>query len=119
MELMYDKFLAKLVVNSAFKLSRKPYLMRSSQSDPYNAADLTLSEWGTQQIQGGFPRIKDSMLLEETGDRKIILKLLVCLYNFQTARVGINTILNTYMSQTEGFFSYDLVPTKTANDVVF
>eukprot|EP00536_Pseudo-nitzschia_multiseries_P019480 jgi/Psemu1/232548/e_gw1.5085.1.1 len=83
MELMYDKFLAKLIVDSAFKLSRKPYLLRSSQGDPFNAADLTvnraatsvrqLSEWGMQQIQGGFPRMKDSMLLEEAGDRKMII----------------------------------------------
>eukprot|EP00536_Pseudo-nitzschia_multiseries_P016166 jgi/Psemu1/45146/gm1.45146_g len=63
-----------------------------------------MSEWGMRQIQ-------------ETGDRRIILKFVVLLYNFQTAKVGINTILNTYMSQTEGFFSYGLVPTETANDV--
>eukprot|EP00536_Pseudo-nitzschia_multiseries_P019296 jgi/Psemu1/59906/gm1.59906_g len=96
MELMYDKYLAKLIVNSAFKLFRKPFLI-----------------WNPR----GFPRMKDSILLEETGDRKIILKLLVCLYNFQTAKIGINTILNTYMSRTEGFFSYELVPTETADDV--
>eukprot|EP00536_Pseudo-nitzschia_multiseries_P004511 jgi/Psemu1/10126/gm1.10126_g len=41
MELMYNKYLAKLVVDSALKLSRKPYLMWSCQSDPFNAADLT------------------------------------------------------------------------------
>eukprot|EP00536_Pseudo-nitzschia_multiseries_P003891 jgi/Psemu1/8794/gm1.8794_g len=76
-----------------------------------------MSEWGMRQIQGGFPRLKDNMLLEETGDRRIILKLVVLLYNFQTAKVGINTILNTYMSQTKGFFSYGLVPTETANNV--
>eukprot|EP00536_Pseudo-nitzschia_multiseries_P013111 jgi/Psemu1/34223/gm1.34223_g len=57
MEVMYDKFLAKVVVNSAFKLSKKPYyLIWSSQSDPFNAAALIvncaatsvrqLSEWG-------------------------------------------------------------------------
>ena len=84
MELMYNKFLvAKVVVNSTFKLSRKPFLMRSSQGDPFNAADLIvnraatsirqLSEWGMRQIQGVFPQMKDSILLEETGDRTIIL----------------------------------------------
>eukprot|EP00536_Pseudo-nitzschia_multiseries_P011309 jgi/Psemu1/28463/gm1.28463_g len=79
-----------------------------------------MSEWGMRQIQGGFPRLKDNMLLEETGDRRrIILKLLMLMYkNFHTARVGINTILNTYMSQTNGFFSYNFVPTETANDVL-
>eukprot|EP00536_Pseudo-nitzschia_multiseries_P016010 jgi/Psemu1/44585/gm1.44585_g len=81
-----------------------------------------MSEWGMRQIQGGFPQLKDNMLLKQTGDRRVILKLVVLLYNFQTAKVGINTILNTYMSQTEGFklygfFSYNLVPTETTNDV--
>eukprot|EP00536_Pseudo-nitzschia_multiseries_P003564 jgi/Psemu1/8106/gm1.8106_g len=76
-----------------------------------------MSEWGMRQIQGGFPRLKDNMLLEETRYRRIILKLVVLLYSFQTAKVGINTILNTYMSQTEGFFSYGLLPTETANNV--
>eukprot|EP00536_Pseudo-nitzschia_multiseries_P007318 jgi/Psemu1/17682/gm1.17682_g len=54
-----------------------------------------MSEWGMRQIQGGFPQLKDNMLLEETGDRRIILKLVVVLYNFQTTKVGINTTLNT------------------------
>eukprot|EP00536_Pseudo-nitzschia_multiseries_P018626 jgi/Psemu1/56517/gm1.56517_g len=48
MELMYyERFLLvakKVVVDPAFKLSKKPYyyLMRSSQSDPFNAAALLL-----------------------------------------------------------------------------
>eukprot|EP00536_Pseudo-nitzschia_multiseries_P009850 jgi/Psemu1/67168/estExt_Genemark1.C_2860047 len=41
-----------------------------------------MSEWGMRQIQGGFPRLKDNMLVEEMGDRRIILKLVVLLYNF-------------------------------------
>eukprot|EP00536_Pseudo-nitzschia_multiseries_P005783 jgi/Psemu1/13521/gm1.13521_g len=97
----------------SFKLSKKPYLMWSSQSNPFNAAALTVNCAATS-IQGGFPQMKDSMFLEETGDRKIILKLIISfLYNFQTARVEINTILNTYMSETKGYFSHELVPTET------
>eukprot|EP00536_Pseudo-nitzschia_multiseries_P006357 jgi/Psemu1/65555/estExt_Genemark1.C_1340006 len=149
MQLMYQLYMVKVVVDSAFMLSTNDYLVRSSQYDPLTAPveipegtpneeatamkqctvcnaitvnrDATsvrqMSEWGMRQIQGGFPRLKDNMLLEETGDRRIILKLVVVLYNFQTAKVGINTILNTYMSETEGFFSYSSVPTETANDV--
>ena len=34
-------------------------------------------------IQGSFPRLKDNMLLEDFGDQKIIMNLVVALYNFQ------------------------------------
>eukprot|EP00536_Pseudo-nitzschia_multiseries_P006182 jgi/Psemu1/14652/gm1.14652_g len=51
MELMYNRFLAKVVVDSAFKLSRKPYLMRSRQSGPpFNAAALTVNRVATSSV---------------------------------------------------------------------
>ena len=57
-------------------------------------------------IQGQFPRMKDNLQLEEFGERKVILQLMVLLYNYQASKVGINQILNTFMSKTEGFYSY-------------
>eukprot|EP00536_Pseudo-nitzschia_multiseries_P013832 jgi/Psemu1/36545/gm1.36545_g len=44
----------------------------STQADYglYEKMEL-LSEWEMQQIQGGFPQMKDSMLLEERGDRRL------------------------------------------------
>ena len=60
--------------------------------------------------------MKDNMLLEDNGERKIILNLMVLLYNYQTSKVQINTILNTFISETKGFFSYGLVPTDTADN---
>ena len=65
-----------------------------------------LSEHGMQMIQGQFPRLKDNLQYEVFGERKIILYLMVLLYNFQTEKVGINQILNTFMSRTRGFESY-------------
>ena len=44
-----------------------------------------LSEWGMQMIEGSFPMLKDLLLFEERGDRKVILQLIVHLYHFQTA----------------------------------
>ena len=60
-----------------------------------------------RMIQGQFPRLKDRMRFEEFGERKVILKLMVLLYNYQTGQVGINHIKNSYMSNTKGFYSYD------------
>lgn len=41
---------------------------------------------------------------------------MVLLFNFQASTVGINQILNSFMSQTEGFYSYGVI-TETANDL--
>ena len=56
-----------------------------------------MSEWGMRMIQGQFPRIKDPMFLEELGDRRIIMNLLINLYNFQCSTIGHNQILSTFM----------------------
>ena len=60
-----------------------------------------------RMIQGQFPRLKDPLQLEEFGERKVVLKLMVLLYNYQTSKVGMNQILNTFMSRTKGFESYE------------
>ena len=65
-----------------------------------------LSEHGMRMIQGQFPRLKDNLQLEEFGERKVVLHLLVLLYNYQTSKVGMNQILNSFMSKTKGFESY-------------
>ena len=119
---VYDCFNAKLVVDSAFKLAERNYLIRSSNEMPATAGaykialneDATsvqqLAEHGMRMIQGQFPRMCDNITYEEYGEQKIILNLLVLLYNFQASTVGINMILNTYMSQTKGFYSYGVLP---------
>ena len=77
-----------------------------------------LSEWGMRIIHGQFPRIKDPLIYAEKGERNIILRLLVHLYNFQTSQVGINTILNSYMQKGNNtFFGHAPLPA-TANDML-
>ena len=55
------------------------------------------SEWGMHAFQASFPRIKDRITLEERGQWKLMIKLMIYLYNLRTRRVGINQILNVYM----------------------
>ena len=42
-------------------------------------------------------------MCKEIGERRVVLHLLVLLHNCQTSEVGINQILNTFMSKTKGF----------------
>ena len=54
------------------------------------------------------PTERSPLPYEEFGERKVILKLQVLLYNYQTSTIGINPILNLFMSRTEGFYSYKI-----------
>ena len=119
MRSLYDEYDVKVVVDSAF-MSKQDYLIESSQKDPMtkgahgvhlNRAATSvrqLSEWGMRMIQGQFPRLKDPLQFEEFGERRIIVNLMVVLYNYQTSTVGINEILLSFMSKTKGFRSYSL-----------
>ena len=114
MQSLFNQHGVKVVVDSAFKVSRNESacLIKSSQEDPVvdghsllvNRAATSVrqpSEWGMRTIQAQFPRLKDPLAYEERGERKVILQLMVNLYNFQTTKVGINQILNTYMPKVE------------------
>ena len=57
-------------------------------------------------IQCAFPRLKDSLQYEEEGGRKIILRLMMHIYNFQTYNVGHNIILNSYMHKQSIYKAY-------------
>ena len=127
MKAVYDTAGGKVVVDSAFKVSAKDYLIRTSQEDSQDERGLLLnrqatsirqlSEWGMRMIEGSFPRLKDPLKFEENGDRQVILRLMVHLYNFQTAQVGINQIMNSYMDKT-GHFGGAAI-NEDANDFFF
>lgn len=64
-------------------------------------------------IQALFPRLKEPLLFEEDGDRFIILRLMVNLYNYQTERMGATQIFNSFANDETDFFDnmdefYDL-----------
>ena len=116
MEDLYREHLCKVVIDFAFNLQGRKFLIESSQTnptDPYALAlnnDATklwqLSEHGMRQIQAQFPWLKDRLLFEEFDERKVILNLMILMYNFNTAKIGINEILNSFMSKTKGFYDY-------------
>lgn len=107
----------KIVVDSAFKLENKRFLLRSSQQDPIGPPERLslnraatsvrqLSEWGMRMIQAQFPRLKDPLLYEENGERRVILTLMTRLYNYNVSKVGINQILNVFMRESDDNYTY-------------
>jgi hypothetical protein len=50
-----------------------------------------------QAFQGLFPQLKEKIRFEERGERKIMMNLMVLLYNFGAFKVGQNQIRNVYM----------------------
>lgn len=114
MEKVFDDHGAIVVVDSAFNMQNKDYLVKSSQQDPTNAAELLtnrdatsirqLSEWGMRMLQAQFPRMKDRIAYEEKGERRVILNLMVLLYNFQCSRIGHNQIFTTFMNDEDNYY---------------
>ena len=51
-----------------------------------------------RSIQFLFPRLKDRFIYEEGGEQRIVLKMIVLLYNLRARLVGINQIRNVYLA---------------------
>jgi DDE superfamily endonuclease len=106
---------AQVVVDSAFSKDNRPSLVKSHQNimdrlgnireSENRFRDATsvrqMAEWGMRGLQGSFPRLKDRLIYEERGERKIILHLIVLLYNFRASTVGINQIQSSFMPHLE------------------
>ena len=105
----------RVVVDSAFGKQDRNSLIKSyannidqqgraRQSTSVNR-DATsvqqLSEWGMQGLQGSFPRLKERILWEERGERKLLLQLAIYLYNYCTEMVGFNQIATVYKQALE------------------
>ena len=55
------------------------------------------------------------MFYEEHGERRVILNLMVLLYNFQCSCVGHNMILSSFMHSENYYYGHTWVPTAVAN----
>lgn len=106
---------AQVVVDSAFNKDRWPCLIKSRQNIIDNQGNVRensqvfrsatsvrqMAEWGMRGLQGSFPRLLDRLDYEERGERKIILNLVVLLYNFRASTVGMNQIRAVYTPHLE------------------
>ena len=112
LQMVFDETGGKVVVDSAFRMANNNFIIKSSQNVPNGnrlavrkARDATKlrqsSEWGMGGFQSSFPRTQDEMPLETRGERRLILKLLVYLFNYRTNVVGCNQIRSTFMPNLE------------------
>ena len=96
-------------VDSAFAKNDYPFLIKSNKPSVDMTADEIAvardatsmrqsAEWGMRAFQASFPRVKDRISFERNGQRKMMVKLMLLLYNLRARRVGINQILNVYMA---------------------
>ena len=75
-----------------------------------------ISEWRMRMIQAQFPRLKDSITIADATERRIILRLVVHLYKFQSSIVRINEILNLFI-ENDGYYNYPNI-TEDANHLL-
>ena len=54
-----------------------------------------------REMQGSFPRIKDRLDFEMTGERKFVIMSMVLLYNYRASKVGMNQIRTTYLPRLD------------------
>ena len=96
-------------VDSAFAKNDYPFLIKSNKPSVDMTADEVAiardatsmrqsAEWGMRAFQASFPRVKDRILFEGRGRRKMMIKMMLLLFNLRARMVGINQILNVYMA---------------------
>jgi len=122
LESVYDRDGAQCTVDSAFGNITREFLIKSSQElihinnhhDRQIARDATSmrqsAEWGMHAFQSSMPRIKDRMVFEERGERKVTLSLMILLYNFRANLVGINQLNSFYAAPLTRDANRDFVP---------
>ena len=112
---VYDETGGKCTVDSAFGKVNRPLLIMSLQDylvstmptrqeqklDLQRKRQATsmrqAAEWGMPAIQSSFPRLKDMFVYKDTGERRILMKMVCLLYNLRAGTVGINQIKNVFM----------------------
>mgnify|MGYP006199174333 CR=1 FL=1 len=108
LENIFQSCCGRCVVNSAFARNNYTFLIKSEKpavgmtlEQKNLAAEATSmrqsAEWGMRVFQALFPRVKDRIEFEEIGQRKLMMKVMILLFNLRARRVGINQILNVSM----------------------
>jgi hypothetical protein len=132
LEFLYEEYNAKTVADSAF-IGTRPYLVLSGDDHVATTAQEVLikkdatsirqmAEWGMRQIKAKFPRLCHGIIpLEDAGQRRIDISLMVRLYNHQVQTIGMNQILSTFMPERSAesrYFQQHVAINPTGNDVV-
>jgi hypothetical protein len=96
---VYERDGAKCTVDSAFGNVSRQFLVKSSQElihiedrvERGMAPDATSmrqsAEWGMRAFQSSMPRLKDCMIFETRGERRVTLTMMILLYNLRARAV--------------------------------
>lgn len=112
---IYERTGGKIVVDSAFKSSDSKAMYKSyqqnfdrggrvrqnTQLNREATALRQMAEWGMRGLQGSFPRLHQTLKYEEIGERKLIMQMIILLYNYRASRVGQNQIRSSFMPWLE------------------
>jgi DDE superfamily endonuclease len=112
---LYTTHGVKIVVDSAFASEARNSVYKSYQNNIDQDGNVRqnyeiqkqatsvrqLSEWGMRALQASFPRLKDRMIYEEKGERRLIMNMIVYLYNYRASVVGLNQIQSSFMPWLE------------------
>ena len=69
-----------------------------------------LAEWGMRAFQSSMPCIKDRMKVEERGEHKVTVTVMILLYNLRARMVGINQLRSFYMGALYRDANVEFVP---------
>ena len=69
-----------------------------------------LAEWGMRAFQSSMPCIKDRMKVEECGEHKVTVTVMILLYNLRARMVGINQLRSFYMGALYRDANVEFVP---------
>ena len=108
---LFESTGAKVVVDSAFSSEGRNSMIKSYQSNIDNRGNVRqnsqiqrqatsvrqMAEWGMRGLQASFPRLRDRLNFEQRGERRLILELIVYLYNYRASVVGLNQIQSVFM----------------------
>jgi hypothetical protein len=105
----------RATADSAFSKGNYPFLLKSGTTPTEiehgeamaelihkQAGSMRQSaEWGMRALQSSFPRLKEHLIYEEHGERRLIIKSMILIYNLRARKVGINQIRNVYLPSLE------------------
>jgi DDE superfamily endonuclease len=107
------------VCDSAFVAKDNPAVLRTAKKRQNNMSAREklrwkqatqfrqTAEWGMRAMKSAFPRIKEKIMYETKGRRKLMLNLMVLLYNYRSEHVGLNEIKTTFVDALRNRYGED------------
>jgi hypothetical protein len=133
LDLMYEKYGVKCVMDSAFATAGRESIIKSKKretiatsansNEEYEVMMQALScrqsaEWGMRALQGAFRRLKATWPYEERDERFWGLSVIVHLYNYAANNMDLNQVRRVYWSEIYGEGNTTAVGTTEANETM-